>query len=255
MNRITRGLMMITVASLAGCGGLAHRVEKAHGFERWRGRQAVAADITVTFGGKKMVDGRFTFDTPVGKARAEMVDGTVMVFDGQQAWVLPGPKGSSGMMGARFHLLTWPYFMAAPMKLRDPGAHLARLPDARFNGKPHRRAKLTFDAGVGDAPDDWYILYVDPDTHWLRAMSYIVTYSKSAREAEKEPHAIVYDGFVKFNGITLAQRWKFHHWNETDGIHGKPLGEATVSRIRFVNPATDTFVKPEGAHEDKLPGT
>ena len=46
--------------------------------------------------------------------------------------------------------------------------------------------KISFDAGVGDAPDDWYIAFTD-DQGRMDALGYIVTYSKSQEEAEARP--------------------------------------------------------------------
>jgi len=241
---------MITAALLTGCAGLTGKVEHAHGSRQWQRKQAVSADVVVQLGGNKMIDGTFIFDTSVGKVRAELTDGTTLVFDGKQAWVSPA---NAPIKAARFHVLTWPYFIAAPMKLRDPGSNLALLDDGDLFGRSCQRAKLTFSDGVGDAPDDWYILYVDPATHWLRAMSYIVTYFESTENAEKEPHAIVYDDFVNIEGVIFSRKWTFHHYSEEKGIHGEPMGSARINNIRFITPAENAFVKSADAREDKLP--
>jgi hypothetical protein len=97
---------------------------------------------------------------------------------------------SAKLERARFHLLTWPYFAALPMKLADPGAHLQLLGERSLRGKVYQAVRLTFDPGVGDTPEDWYVLYRDPSSGRLAAAAYIVTYGKSATAASKEPHAI-----------------------------------------------------------------
>jgi hypothetical protein len=262
---MTRTLCIVAVTLLTGCSnmktdmpvlGLVDRVERAHGADRWYSHDAVAAHIDVGFGGGKVVSGTFTFDPAVGKVRAELDNGTTIVFDGKTCWVAPA---DSDFPGARFHVLTWPYFAATAFKLDDPGAQVRPLDEPlEYNGKPHLGAKLTFSPGTGDAPDDWYILYVDPDNHWLRAMAYIVTYGKDGNklaEAKAEPHAIVYDDYVRIGGALVSRRWTFYHWSQEAGIHGDPMGHVSLSNIRFVTPDEDTFIAPPGAREESLPGS
>jgi hypothetical protein len=255
-----RTLSLLFLAMFAGCStmqtdlpviGLVDRVERAHRADRWYRHEAVAAHIDVTFRGNHVLRGTFTFDTAVGKVRAELDNGTTIVFDGQTCWVSPA---DSDFQRARFHVLTWPYFAAVPFKLDDPGAHVQSLDNPlAYNGKDHLGGKLTFSPGTGDAPDDWYILYVDPDNHWLRAMAYVVTYGKDA-DAELEPHAIVYDDYVRVSGSLVSRQWTFYHWSEQAGIHGEPIGHVSLSDIRFVTPDDQMFIAPPGAREETLPG-
>lgn len=226
----------------------AQVIESAHGLTAWRAQKAVQAQFKIEFGGQTLLEGTMLFDTPVGKARMELEDGTLMVFDGQDAWVSPS---DSPLKDARFHLLTWPYFLAAPMKLRDPGSHLAVLGPMPQGGRQLPAAKLTFDAGIGDSPDDWYILY--RDVEHLVAMAYIVTYGKDKEEAEKEPHAITFKDFETIDGVTFSTHWQFWHWNPEQGTHGEPMGHAQITDIQFVEPALQDFQKPTDAKRDVVP--
>lgn len=228
----------------------AAMIEDAHGLAAWQANKAVRAHVKVELGGKIMIQGTMLFDTPVGKSRIELDDGTVMVFDGQDAWVSPN---DSPLEGARFHLLTWPYFLAAPMKLRDPGSHLAALGPMPQGGRELPTAKLTFDAGVGDSPDDWYIIYRHPDTQRLLAMAYIITYGVDKAEAEKEPHAITFDDYKTVDGVTLSTHWQFWHWDPKLGTRGEPIGHAKITNIQFVDPTPQDFQKPADAKMDAIP--
>ena len=241
-----------------GCAGspgadeLAERVGRALSIDVWWTKAAIEADITIELGGATMLDGRMLFELHgQGRSRIELTDGTLMVFDGREAWVSPA---ASEVPMARFHLLTWSYFLAAPMKLRDPGTHLESLGRMELQGRSYETVKLTFDTGVGDAPDDWYICYVDPATDRLRAMAYIVTYGKPRAEAEKEPHIITYHGERVIDGEVLPLRWHFWHWNAEQGAHGKMIGRALLRNAQFVDPLPDAFTKPENARNDPLPG-
>ena len=85
-----------------------------------------------------------------------------------------------------------------PFKLDDAGTTLRPMDEAALDARDDaamRRAKLTFGTGVGDSPDDWYILYLNDDDT-LAAAAYTVTYGKTVAEAEADPHAIVYNNVV-----------------------------------------------------------
>lgn len=230
---------------------LAQRLEAAHDIKSWQSRQAVAADISVWFGGQERVRGSMVYDYHKNRSRIDMDDGTRLVFDGAAAWVSPA---SAAVPMARFHLLTWPYFLAAPFKIRDPGSHLSTSGMMTLFDQDHPTAMLTFGEGVGDSPDDWYVIYQDPVTDRLEGMAYIVTYGgKSRQEAEKEPHFIHYEDYVVVDDVVLSPHWTFFMWSEDKGAVGDPIGEVTLTNLHFVEPEPGFFVRPMDSKEDPLP--
>jgi hypothetical protein len=230
---------------------IVRRLEAAHGAEAWRARPAVAARLDVSFGGGPPFSASLLYDHRTGRVRMDVPDTALLFFDGERAWISPA---TADVPRARFHLLTWPYFLAAPFKLRDPGAHLEPTGPRLLDGVEHETARLTFDAGVGDAPDDWYVIYEDPQTGLLAAMAYIVTYGGvTVEQAEAEPHAIVYHDEATVDGVTLARRWTFHHWSAEAGPHGEPIGEAVLADLRLVDPDERAFAVPADVKEDPLP--
>lgn len=231
----------------------ADSIGTAHGIEAYQSQQAVRADISVTFGGKVMLKGVMTFDTPVGRSRIEAEDGTVMVFDGKDAWVTPTDAPVPPGM-ARFSLLTWPYFVAAPFKLADPGTLIADAGNKPLDA--HRilpAGKLTFGADVGDTPDDWYMVYRDRDTDCLAAMAYIVTYGKTTHDAEKQPHIVIYEAYELADGVTLPTRLIFWNWESGTGKVGEQLGSLELTNLRFIELDESDFTQPDGARIDALP--
>ena len=231
----------------------ADTIGTAHGIKTYRSHAALQADITVTFGDKVMLKGVMTFDTPVGKSRIETEDGTVMVFDGQDAWVAPAdapiPPGMT-----RFHMLTWPYFIAAPFKLADPGTTIADAGNKPLDA--HRilpAGKLTFGAGVGDTPDDWYMVYKDRDTERLAALAYIVTYGKTTHDAEKQPHLAIYETYEEVNGVFLPSHVSIWNWEPALGKVGEQLGSVKILNYHFIEPDDIAFTKPDGARVDAPP--
>ncbi len=230
--------------------GVARRIEAAHGKPAWTLKAAVACDITVNYGGGVMLSGSMTYEPGGSRVRIETEDGATLVFDGERAWVSPS---TAQVPMIRFQLLTWPYFLAMPFKLRDPGTRLVPYGRRQLRGVTHVTALLTFEAGIGDSPDDWYVVYEDPDTDRLAAVAYIVTYGTTVDEAEKEPHVLVYEAYRTFDGVALATRWVMYNWSLAEGTVGEPIGDVTLTNIRFVDPGDGEFERPTLAREDPLP--
>ena len=221
------------------------QVERAHGVEAWRRTRALRADVRVTFGDRKIVDHTFTFETNGPRARMESRADGVVIFDGKTAWA-SGKLATDPM--ARFHVLTWPWFIAAPFTLT--GSRLSDVETRSFGGREYESALQTFAPGDGDTPDDWYRLFVDPGSKRLDAMAYIVTYGKSAEEANASPSVILYDGYADVGGVLLSHKWAFHAW---DGEPKGKKGEGEVLTAAFVVPRAGTFEKTDGMVERKLP--
>ena len=218
-------------------------VEKAHGAAAWPKGQALRADFTIRFGDKGW-EGTFTADPDMSLVRLDAKDGTTIVFDGKEVWMTPP---DSRFSGPRFWIFTPPYFALLPFKLRNEGARLAPVGPKTIDGVTYDVAKLTFAAGTGDAPDDWYFLFRDPKTGRLDATSYIVTYARDAAKSALEPHILRYLDFKTVDGVTLSTRWQFFNWDEAQGPHGGMLGEWTLANVKFVPITPATFQRPDEA--------
>ena len=84
---------------------------------------------------------------------------------------------------ARFHVLTWPWFIMAPFKMKGEGITLSDYQTVHLDNKKYHLMKQSFASGMGDAPDDWYRFMINTKTNRIDAMIYIVTYGKDAKEA------------------------------------------------------------------------
>jgi hypothetical protein len=227
----------------------AKPIEEAHG--AWPEGKVFASGFTVEFGGNTVFQGTMHTDAPMSLVRLENAAGTAVVFDGEEVWQHPV---DGDFQGARFHVFTWPYFLTAPLKLRDPGTHLEDLGKQPFQGDQGLpAARLTFGDGVGDTPEDWYVVYRDSQDR-LAAMAYIVTFGKDTAAAEKEPHAITYHDFVTVDGVAVPTHWKFWNWSAEKGLFGEPLGEAKLTDPRFTD-AGDAFERPAEAAPVPMPGS
>jgi len=215
---------------------LAH-LEQAHHKEQWYKNEMVSFDLKLKFGGKQRFEGRL-FMTPEGGLVRMEDSSKVMIWDGQEAWISPQ---DSEYGKARFDLLTWSYFFAAPYKFSDPGTQISAIEERPLAGRSYPSFKLTFGEEVGDSPDDWYIVYQDREAKLLSAMAYIVTYSESQAEAEKDPHLITYSNYQNFESFPVATDWTFWTWNEK-GETKKMLGQAMISNFKIGTLKADLFV-------------
>ncbi len=220
-------------------------IEKTHKKNQFLSHKAVSFYIDISFGGKKRLDGKITMLTNSSKIRIDKNDETKLIYDGKNVYLCPEDANSKG---ARFDMFTWSYFFGLPYKLNDPGTNIERKEDRELNNRTHTTAKLTFDAGTGDAPDDWYILYADPSTRLLQAAAYIVTYGSNGdtTKAESDPHAIYYKDYITLNDIPFATKWEFYGWTSEKGITDK-IGEAVISDITFLEEESEIFTTPENS--------
>jgi len=215
-------------------------IEKAHKMGSWKKKGAMKATIELNLGGTSL-DANLFVETGGPAILLELSEDTVAIFTGDEMYAMPSDSAVSP-----FTLKTWAYFLEAPYKLNDPGTMMEKHDTAQIKGKTYDRAKLTFQSGTGDSPDDWYVLYRDQNNNKLKAMAYIVTAGRSVEEASKNPHAISYEDFQTIEGVPVATMWKFWQWSEANGFSEVPIGEATLSNIEFLDSGT-LFQAPDGA--------
>lgn len=134
----------------------------------------------------------------------------VFGWDGTEAWIEPGPD--SFPTSARFWALTPYYFVGVPFVFADEGTRFEDLGESVLWAEPYRTVKVTFEA-VGDAPDDYYILYLHPETKRVKAMRYIVSYPGFFAPGSHSPEKLMhYQDFVQVGGLWLATRLHGHRW-------------------------------------------
>lgn len=219
------------------------------GLENWWKKEIVQADIEINFGGKTIVDAEFTFEAHGPRAKMVTRDGVTIIFDGKTALTTGEPDPQM-----RFHVLTWPWFVMAPFKMKGEGITLSDLKMQRVRGQEYATIRQTFSSGMGDAPDDWYRFFIEPESKLIEWMQYIVTFGKSVEEANAHPSVIRYADFHKFDGVRLARDYTFYHWNTTeDQPEAEPKGIGTLKAVRFLKSAGADFTVPEGAREIPMP--
>jgi len=164
------------------------------------------------------------------------------------AWV-QAKDSTAFAYDTRFWALTPIYFLGQPFILDGEGVNLELLPKKIYREKNNDVVKVTFDPGTGDAPDDYYILYFDVDTHRLSVIRYIVSYPAYFKKGEHLPEKFMdLSEYKTINGITLPTYYKTH-WLAEGEQPGEYITKIEVSDIEFVkNLGEDFFKGPEGAN-------
>lgn len=211
-------------------------IQQAHQTEKFKNFDAIQFDLELYFGGKLRLNGTITATTNSSKVKVVRKDGASLTFDNGEVWKVPA---TAEWPGARFDALTWQYFFFAPHKFNDPGTNWELTGEAPLADDTYETARLTFDSGTGDAPDDWYLAYADSKKHRLNTLAYIVTFG--GRDAAKaEPHAIVYDDYKKIKGVPIAHDWTFRMWTAEKGT-GEEIGKASITNVRFLRASEADF--------------
>ncbi len=221
----------------------AQGIESAHNKADWNNKRAVSFDISLSFGGQERLNGKVTSLTNSSKVRIDKKNGTQLIYDGKEVYLCPS---NADAKGARFDMFTWQYFFSIPFKLTDPGTKWESMESVQLNGNPYDVGKLSFENNIGDAPDDWYVVYQERQSGLLHAAAYIVTFGTEQEKAEQNPHAIVYSDYKVIEGIPVATKWSFHNWGKTTGF-GDKIGEATISNVVFFEAEDSLFKEPKNS--------
>lgn len=191
-----------------------------------------------------------TIDTWSNKARHRSVTDSTAIFgwDGENAWV-KAKDSTTFKYNMRFWALTPLYLAAQPLVLDGEGVNLELLPGTNYKDAPQDVVKVTFASGTGDAPDDYYILYLDAKTHLLSALRYIVSYPGYFPNGGNNPEKIMDLVDRKtINGVNLPLKFNTY-WSTEDGQPtGEPITTIELSDIEFQNQLEEDFFKrPQGA--------
>jgi hypothetical protein len=207
------------------------QMEVAHQKARLLKNGVICFNLDLTFGSRNSKMKIFT--TPTSSSiRMDKNDGPSSVMINGALYT----DGDSSLWEKeRFAIYTYQYFFMAPYKFSDEGTIWTRLPDMDIEGKRTNRAKLTFEPGTGDAPDDWYMVHSDPESHLVNYIGYIVTAGgMSVDEAEKNAHAIKYSDYKMVAEVPIAFKWEFFNYSKDSGL-GDKIGEAILKNVEMMD--------------------
>lgn len=221
---------------------------QAHGgMEAWESAPTVSfTDTWFTPSGESRGSTRVLVDQQRRWAVLDGVeDSSRVVWDGQRAWSLHYGAGAP----PRFVALLNYYFLNLPWLTQDPGVILGPPGKATLWDDPteYTTIRMTFEPGTGDTPNDYYELYIDPETHRLAGCEYIVTYAALLPEGmpHTPPHVLLYDGFTEVNGLLVPTGFTIYLEDHT------VYAICTVSDWSFSRPFDPSLLEmPEDAVVD-----
>jgi hypothetical protein len=181
------------------------------------------------------------------RTRHRLVSDTTIHYgwDGQQAWA--APTDTLIPYNVRFWSLTPYYFVGIPFVLADEGINLTMMEPDTLAGSPYDLIKVTYEDGVGDAPDDYYVIYVGRDNNRVGAIRYIVSYPGYFADGGHAPEKLMsYEGTQMIDGITLPERYRTFRWK--DERRGEHITNITLSEVEFrPDVGADYFAVPAEA--------
>ncbi len=185
-------------------------------------------------------------DLSTRKVRID-TDGYTLGFDGSEVWVTPD-LAAFGDGSARFYHNLIFYFFALPYVAVDQGINYEVLPDFTLNDRRYDAIKISYDSGVGDAPEDEYIMHFDKETGIMHLLLYTVTYY--SKEKSQKYGAIIFDDWMEVSGLKLPGSFKGYKYE--DGQLGDLRYEKIFTDHYLSSDPMDesTFGKPNGAEVD-----
>ncbi|WP_040279044.1 DUF6503 family protein [Psychroserpens damuponensis] len=165
-------------------------------------------------------------------------------YDGKDAWLLK-KQDDVGNVKPKFYYNLMFYFYAMPFVLADDGINYEDVEPLSFEGQSYPGIKISYESGVGESPDDEYIIYYDSKTGEMAWLAYTVTYF--SKEKSKKWSFIQYSDWQKVNGIKLPKRLTW--FNVEDGV---PTTERKATDFTDIVLTTDlkeasVFAKPDNA--------
>ena len=225
-------------------GEIVWNAMEAHGgLDRWYANGPLSFRFNYQpLDGKTARDSYQTVDTWSNRAvHTSATDSTAHFgWTGEQAWV-KAKDNTSFEYDTKFWALTPLYFYGQPFVLNGEGVNLELLPEVTYKEQKQDVVKVTFDAGTGDAPDDYYILYFSKESHKLVAIRYIVSYPEYFKDGGHAPEKFMeVMGENTVNGILFPTSYKTY-WLTKDKKPGEYITQIDVSNVSFENDLPKDF--------------
>ena len=166
-------------------------------------------------------------------------------WDGENAWSYPDSIDVG--VNPRFWSITPYYFIGLPFVLSDDGVILEDLGLKEYKGKTYDAIKASYESGTGDAPDDFYIVYIDHETGLLGALRYIVSYPGFFPNGGHSPEKLMEVlSNQTVDGITLPTG--YHTFWFKGGEATEHITEINVTEVSFDKSITNSYFEvPTGS--------
>jgi len=163
----------------------------------------------------------------------------------QGAWALPNTE-ALGLPPSFFESGNF-YFVAMPFVFADPGVIARDLGTETFQQREYNLVAISYPAGIGDTPEDDYILYIDAQTHRLYMIDFVPTSAEVNGDTPIEDlprKALVFDQWQNADGLLVPSKLTFYGWADGqlqgDGntyfIHGVTFSKDSPQASLFLTP-------------------
>ena len=121
--------------------------------------------------------------------------------DGEKLWISPTREAFKGTSVRFYHNLYF-YFFSIPYIFTDPGVVVEKTENKLVNGQSYETFQVSFEANVGDSPDDNYFMLIDPVTGRVAWLLYRVTFFD---KTNTKMSALKYDGYQDVEGLAFPK--------------------------------------------------
>lgn len=177
------------------------------------------------------------------KTRAELIETPTytMGFDGNTLWV-DEKDGTEYRGNARFYKGLMMYFYAMPFILGDPGIIYEDTAPLTFEGNTYPGILISYESGVGESPDDQYVLYYDDATGNMQWLAYTVTFGKD--EKSTDFHFIKYNDWQTVNGLVLPKSIDWYRYENNVPTEKRNTVVFEDVKLSEDAPNDSLFIKP-----------
>ena len=167
-------------------------------------------------------------------------------FDGESVWTKSSGKEKMDKDPKFYYNLMF-YFYAMPFVLADDGIVYSDVDALTFEGKTYPGIRISYNSGVGESPEDEYIIYYDADTNKMAWLGYTVTYF--TKEKAKEWHFIKYSEWQEVEGLLLPETMTWY--NVENNLPSTKKNDVKFTNISLSRDKMDLrmYMMPEGAEE------
>lgn len=149
-------------------------------------------------------------------------------FDGNDIW-LQHLDTVSYKGNPKFYYNLMFYFYAMPFVLGDEGINYKETQPLEYEGVSYPGILISYNADVGESPEDEYILYYHPETYKMSWLAYTVTFF--SKEKSKKFNLIKYQNWEDVSGVNLPSSIQWHHYNE--GLVGEVRNEVNFVKAKL----------------------
>ncbi|GGG57697.1 DUF6503 family protein [Bizionia arctica] len=216
------------------------KVFDAHGgIDAWKSLKTLAFTM-------EKPEGNEVTTTNLYSREALIESATVNIgFDGSKAWFLNKAEGEYKGYDPLYYYNLMFYFYAMPFILADDGINYAEAEPLVFEGVTYPGIQVTYNAGVGETPEDRYVLYYNPETFKMEWLGYTVSFVPGIDK--KELHFRRYDNWQEVNGLLLPQTIVGYGFKDDKPTEAKKSTNFINVQVSDKAIESSVFAKPEKA--------